>query len=257
MKKDVCIYEVTNVRIAICDDDAICREAVNADLSVYKAQRRPELSVSVFDSAEHLLSGVASLGSFDLYLLDIIMPDINGIALGKQLRQLNPDAAIIYLTSSHEYAVDSYRVRAFDYLIKPVQQDRLFETLDEAFLSLSNRREKSLIIRTRENSTKASFDSIMYAKLEGKSIVYHLIGSKTIEGMSIRTSFSEAIAALLTDERFALCGSGIAVNLYYVSSIDSDTLYFRNGAKLYVGLRAGRSLRSVWMDFWMNKEGTK
>ena len=251
------ICEVTDLRIAICDDDVLCREQVTAIVSSYKDQRGLDMELSIYESAAALLHDVALRGGFDLYLLDIIMPGENGIELGRQLRRESPEGKIIYLTSSHEYAVDSYRVRAFDYLIKPVAQGQLFHTLDEAIQTLAVKKGKSLIVRTKESSTKVSFESIMYAKLAGKSIAYHLTNGVTVEGVSIRTTFSEAISELLLDERFALCGSGTAVNLYHVTTVDGDTLYFKNGGKLYIGLRAGRSLRSVWMDFWMNREGSK
>ena len=245
------------MRIAICDDDLLCRGQVESIVSSYGRQRRMDISLSVYESADALLADSRSLNGFDLYLLDIIMPGTNGIELGRRLLRENPNGKIIYLTSSHEYAVDSYRVRAFDYIIKPVAQEQLFRTLDEAVHLIAGRRSRSLIVRTRESSTKVSFDSILYANLTGKSIVYHLADGSAVEGMSIRTAFAEAISDLLKDERFALCGSGTAVNLAEITIVDSDTLHFRNGARLYVGLRAGRSLRSVWMDFWMNREESK
>ena len=245
------------MRIAICDDDARCLQVVEDIVSAYRAQRNPDVLVSAYESAAAMMADVMRRGSADVYLLDIIMPGMNGIDLGLQLRRDTPDAKIIYLTTSSEYAVDSYRVRAFDYLIKPVNQDRLFAALDEAALSIANRRDKSLIVRTKECSTKVSFDSIIYAELVNKSIVYHLTSGAAVEGLSIRTTFSEAIAEMLNGSRFALCGSSIAVNMYYITTIDNAALHFKNGSELYIGLRAARSLRSIWGDFWMNQEESR
>lgn len=245
------------MRIAICDDDAICREQVSAIVQAYKTQKHPELEISIYESASSLMADVLRFGSFDIYILDVIMPGANGIQLGRQLRSEDAEGKIIYLTSSRDYAVDSYRVKAMDYLLKPVERAVLFDALDEAILTLSNRREKSLIVRTKDSSTNLILDSILYAALKGKSIVYYLSNGKTVEGISIRTSFSEAIRELLQDGRFVLCGSGMAVNLYYITTADNDTLTLKNGQTLYVGRRASRELRSAWMDFWINREGSK
>ena len=245
------------MKIAICDDDALCLKQVCAIVEEYKLRKQPELEISVYESASDLLMDVMRVGSFDIYILDVIMPGINGIQLGRQLRKEAADCKIIYLTSSRDYAVDSYSVKASDYILKPAKIDRLFESLDEAILTIASRRDKSLIVRTRESSVKLTMDSILYAALENKSIAYHLTNGNTVDGLSIRTSFSEAVQALLKDGRFALCGSGVVVNLYHINTIGADTLFLKTGETLYVGRRACRELRTVWIDFWMNKEGNQ
>ena len=245
------------MRIAICDDDALCRAQLSEIVNAYKEQKQPGAMVSVYDSAQALMQDVLRFGVFDIYILDIIMPGQSGIQLGRELRRFDPDGKILYLTSSAEYALESYQVKAFDYILKPAAKDRMFQVLDETICTISNRRDKSIIVRTRESSSMITLDSIMYVSLEGKSILYHLTNGSVTESASIRTSFSEAIQELLQDGRFALCGSSMAVNMYYVTTIDNDTLLFKNGSKLYVGLRAGRSLRSAWVNFVMNKEGSK
>lgn len=254
---EIDVREVIGLRIAICDDDALCREQILAVLEEYDTHKNRKTAVSVFHSAATLIDEVLRRGGFDIYLLDIIMPGMNGIQLGMELRQVDPCGKIIYLTSSQEYALDSYRARAFDYILKPVSTERLFATLDDAIRTMTNRKEKSLIVKTRDSNVKVVFDSILYAELVDKKIVYHRINGDCIESSSIRTTFAEAIQALLSDGRFVLCGAGLAANLYYITSINNDTLSFQNGHKLYIGKRAGRDIRSVWSDFWLSGEGSQ
>lgn len=245
------------MKIAICDDDALCRKQISSFLTAYAAQRDLELSVSVFDRASALMENVQHLDLFDIYILDIIIPGMNGIQLGIQLRQADPDGIILYLTSSPEYALDSYRARAFDYLLKPLQKEQLFSSLDQAFGIMANRKKKSLIVKTRESSIKLSLDTILYAELLNRKVTYYLINGNTVETSTIRTTFAESIQELLADSRFVLCGPGLAVNLYHITMTDSDTLYFKNGKKVYVGKRAGRDIRSAWSDFWLEGDGSK
>lgn len=245
------------MRIAICDDDALCRETVLSIVGDYIAQRNREISISVFERATSLLDEALRFGGYDIYILDIIMPGVNGIQLGVKLRQVDPNGKILYLTSSQEYAIESYRAKAFDYILKPAKAERLFAALDEAIETTANRKEKSLIVKTRENNVKVTLDSILYAELVDRKICYHLVSGTTIESNSIRTNFAEGIQELLADSRFALCGAGLAVNLYHITMTGNDTLIFKNGRKLYIGKRAGRDIRSVWSDFWLSGEGSK
>jgi len=245
------------LRIAICDDDAHCREEILCMVNEYIAASGRRFTVTVYERADTLLDDVLRFGGFDIYILDIIMPGVNGIQLGVELRKHDYIGKILYLTSSREYAIDAFRAKASDYLLKPVEKDDLFAALDDAIQTIANRREKSFIVKSRERNVKLGLDSILYIDLHNKTIIYHLVDGSAVESTSIRTTFSDVIAELLSDSRFVLCGNSVAVNLYYVTMTETDTLFFRNGSKLYIGKRAGREIRSAWSDFWMSGEGRK
>ena len=242
------------MRIAICDDNPRCREDVSAFVREYAdAHLGAPLSASVFSHAEDLLEAVGAKGDFDIYFLDVIMPDMNGIELGKQLRSHNCSGKIIYLTSSPDYAVDAFRVKAYDYLLKPITRSSVFKLLDE-LLAASAKPEKNFIVKTRESSVRMSYDTLQYATLIKRAVLYCRTDGSKVESTTIRTSFSEAMAALLQDPRFVLCGAGLVVNLSHVTSIGDGALHFRSGEKIYPGVKALRELRGQWYDYWFDKE---
>ena len=150
------------MRIAVCDDDALSRQQVLRFLDEYIARNNGILTVSVFDRATALTEAVARFGSFDIYLLDILMPGMNGIQLGLQLRRSDSEGKILYLTSGPEFAYESYQVQAFDYLLKPVDKERLFASLDRALRAIGNRKEKSFIVKRGMSTTKAKSISVKY-----------------------------------------------------------------------------------------------
>jgi len=242
------------MKIAICDDNAQYREQIAAIVTEFAQPRHRDVSLSVYEHPTALLDDVTRFGGFDIYILDIVMPVVDGVQLGVQLRRCDAQGKIIFLTSSQEYALDSYRARAFDYILKPVKKERLIAALEEAAGTIPNRKDKSILVKSRESTVKLTYDSILYAELADRKIRYRTIGGNTIEGSSIRVTFSDAVAELLNDDRFVLCGPGLAVNLYYITMVNNDSLIFKNGLQLYVGKRAGKELRTVWFDFWMNKE---
>ena len=128
------------MKIAFCDDDAVCREEMEGLLSVY-AGERPDYNIAytVFAYTDDLLDASARIGGFDLYILDIVMQnDMTGIELGIKLRGAGYNGKIVYLTSSAEYAIDSFRVKPFHYIMKPVVKDSFFAVLDEAYEIISH-----------------------------------------------------------------------------------------------------------------------
>lgn len=244
------------MKIAICDDDSLFSTQVLEYANIYATQKPDvHLTFSVFGHAEDLIEATQKIGGFDVYILDIVMPETNGIELGVELRKLGYDGKIIYLTSSKEFAVDSYKVKAFNYILKPVSYPDFASALDEAVNSLLSKKVKSIIVKSKENSIRINLDSIMYTQLLRRRIFYYISNGETVESTHLRTTFSEAIQELLRDTRFVLCGKSIAVNLQHISKIGTDEIIFINNNKIFLNNKMCRELRSIWTDYWLNKEG--
>lgn len=243
------------MRIAICDDNNLCRARVTDLIHDYVEERRDkDICFSVFSEPEVLLAAHRE-SPFDIFILDIVMPGLNGIELGKALRDSSSNAKIIYLTSSEEHAIESFRIRAFHYLIKPVERESLFPVLDEAMASISLRKDRSLIVKTRDGSARLTFDSLLYAELSRRAIVYHLAQGRTVESTSLRSTFTEAVKELLSDRRFALCGASMVVNMHHISMVEAEGILFEDGSQVRLGRKACRELRVAWNDFWLSEEG--
>jgi len=243
------------MRIAICDDEEFYRAQVLKILTSYSSQHQEkELSFTTFSHGEDLIEAARKVGGFDLYILDIMMPQINGIQLGMQLREEGYEGKIIYLTSSEDFAIDSYRVKAFNYILKPFNKNAFFASLTEAIESISTQPEKSLIVKTKESTIKLNFDNIMYAELCRRIIIYHLTSGSLVESIMIRTSFSEAMQELLKDNRFVLCGTSKVINLQHITAIETDALIFKNKEQVYASKKACRDTRLIWQDYCLSKE---
>lgn len=241
------------MKIAICDDDAVSLQRITDIVSEFAAGK--EISVSSYAHANSLLEDALQLGGFDLYILDILMPVLTGLQLASELRRAGLGGQILFLTSSRDFAIDAFRVQASNYLLKPIQKEELVQALTESIAAISSIRRKSMIVKTRESSVWLEFDRVVYAELVRKTVVYHLVGGTTLQSISIRSTFSEAIQPLLRDSRFFLCGSVKVVNLHYISQLDAENIFFRDGSALYIGRRSSRELRSAWYDFCFNGEG--
>ena len=241
------------MKIAICDDEERCLEQVLTIAREYAKERT--VSFYSFSHPEDLLESAEKIGGYDIYILDIVMPGMNGIQLGVRLRDAGYDGKIIYLTSSEEYALDSFKVKAFHYIIKPIVKDEFYEAMDDAIKAIAVKKDKSIVIKTKERSVKLTVDSIMYAEINKRGVIYHLIGGRSVESMSLRTSFSESVKGLLEDPRFSLCGAGAIVNMDHITEIGNEEVVFGDTYKPFFGKKACRELRNAWNEFLFNSEG--
>jgi len=238
------------MKFAICDDEAKHLSRVIEAANEYISQR-PEHNITfdTFSHPEDLLGACEKNGGYDIYILDIVMPDMNGIQLGERLRDNGADGKIIYLTSSSEYSLDAFKVKAFNYLIKPIETEKFFQTLDEAISEISIKKDKHIIVKTKDRSIKISYDSIAYAELTKRAIFYHLLKGKIIESVTLRIPFAEACKEMLSDSRFYLCTQGLLINLDHITEIENDAAVFADGTKAFIGEKTCRKLRSVWSNY--------
>ena len=243
-----------DLKIAICDDDKYCRQdALDATGEYIAASEYKATAVEVFSHADDLYEAATKCGGYDVYILDVVMPDTDGIRLGERLREGGYDGKIIYLTSSEEFAVRSYNVKAFAYLLKPINKQKLFACLGEALFAVAERAGKSILVKTRESTVKLSFDAIMYAELCRRIVVYHLANGKTAESTQLRSTFAEAVGELLTDPRFLPVGASMVLNLYHVTEISADAVHFKGGAHLPLAKKALREVRSAWCEYCLSE----
>ena len=241
------------LRIAICDDEAQYVHQTAKLVQEYLGGR-PDLSGQVFPFrlGRELLCQVEETGGFDLYLLDIIMPGLNGIETGRQLRQLGDGGEIVYLTTSADYAVDSYSVRAFFYLLKPLEKDRLFQVLDAAVKKLNERRGKAVLITTKDGPRRVLLDQILYVERVGRSLRYFCSGG-AVDSMSLRVPFHAAVEPLLSDPRFCQCGSSFAFNLQHVTGVSGQEVLLDSGGTAAIPRASVAPFKHAWGRFWLEE----
>ena len=101
------------IKVAFCDDDVSVLGEVSALVDQYRVERNQEIGYAAFKSPLELLAEVERGMRFDILFLDVIMPGQNGISAAKEIRKYDCSVKIIFLTSSSEFAVQSYTVNAF------------------------------------------------------------------------------------------------------------------------------------------------
>ena len=241
------------LRIALCDDDEKQLDQAAALLNTY-LQPRPHLhgQVETFRSGGALLARAENAGGFDLYILDILMPELDGINTGRRLRALGEGGEIIYLTSANDFAADSYDVRAFFYLLKPVEKTRFFLILDEAIEKRRLGQSKGIIISTTNGPQHILFEHILYAERMGRRIRYYCTDG-VIDSQTIRLPFRDMVSSLLSDRRFYLCGASFVLNFQHVTGVNKQTALLDNGQSVALPRSSAASFKKAWGGYWLEE----
>lgn len=171
------------LKIAFCDDDLEILKELGILLDKYKKERDEDLTYTVFQSPLELLAAIEKGFSFDILFLDILMPGENGIETAKEIRQYDNNMKIIFLTSSPEFAVQSYTVGAYLYQLKPVWEESFFRLMDSVLAECTKTQENSLILRSKEGITKIDLEKLEYCEVIGRTLFFHLGNGKVFESV--------------------------------------------------------------------------
>jgi len=240
------------MRIALVDDDENFRSQTAQTLKLLLDERGMVADVSSFTSAEELLAA-SSGGSekpetvFDLYLLDLILPKMDGMALARRIREKQPEAPIVFFTTSPEFALESYSVGAADYVVKPFERELFNRALDRAFRQLAEVRPADWVVRTSEGAVRLRLADVVFAEAAGHYQVVHFAGGGTqVLSLSLQGLWEK----LAGDVRFVRVGRQCVVNLAYVVALGEGELKLADGQTRPVPRRQMAEVRAAFMRYF-------
>ncbi|MDR2594211.1 MAG: LytTR family DNA-binding domain-containing protein [Fibromonadaceae bacterium] len=213
------------MNILVCDDmkEDADRLAALIALSGFEAK------TAVFTCPRQALDYFLSGANIDACFLDIIMPKMNGIKLAEKLRENNFANNIVFLTTSNDFASQSYQVQAFDYLLKPLTCEKVNNIMDKLKKSQENEDKAGLTVVTQSTARFVLFRDISHVE-----VIRHLIYIKLLDKSIIKmyAVFSKIEKQLLEDSRFAKCHRSYIVNLNEIKTMINNELTMKNGSKI-------------------------
>lgn len=237
------------MKLALCDDDKQELSHISSFIKNYQKLSSVPMSVQTFHNSFELAS-VASDEHFDLYLLDIIMTGLNGIELAREIRRFDKTADIIFLTTSPEFAVESYTVKATNYLMKPVSEEKLFQALDDIFDTKETESETSIVLKSTIGVHKVPLSNLMYVEVQGRKVIYYL---KNGEEITCTDRFSSVCEQLLQQEEFILTHRSILVNMNFIRRIGTVDMQLQNGTILPLAQRRVAEIKKHYLAFQMEE----
>lgn len=202
------------MHIAICDDHLPELNKIAEIVESYASQSGATVRVSTFTDAETMLAA-AKKEFFSHYLMDVMMPGMDGITAAQEIRGFDRDAKLIFLTSSREYAYQSYRVKAYDYLLKPVNSEEL-----TALLSQLQAQEESLqdclCVQNGRSIFRIPYAQLSFMEVNQKHLYFYLTDGSMRQLPGTMAEFEDR---LLTHPGFVKIHRSYIVNLQHVSAL--------------------------------------
>ena len=236
------------LKIAVCDDQPTELATLEALTKEYAATSCPNAKIAFFSHPDALLTACEK-ESFHIFLLDMVMPMVSGLELGREIRRSSTDAQIIYITTEPGFALDAYAVNPLHYLLKPVDKERLFAALDLAAEKTDYGDEITVTVKTKNGLRTISADRIALCEYKRHAVLYTLINGETIETTTIPDSFTEHIAPLLRDKRFIQPHAAFVVNMSLAERLDKDGFTLRGGAFVSVSGKQYTAVRNAYMSY--------
>ncbi|MCL1957208.1 MAG: LytTR family DNA-binding domain-containing protein [Fibromonadales bacterium] len=213
------------MNILVCDD-----MKKDADkLAALIAQSGFEAQTVVFTCPSQALDYFRSNTNIDACFLDIVMPKMNGIKLAEKLRENNFAKDIVFLTTSNDFASQSYQVQAFDYLLKPLTNEKVNTIMSKLKKSRENADKAGLSVEAQGVAKFVLFRDISHLEVINHTVYIKLL-DKTI--IKMYAPLGKVEEMLLADSRFAKCHRSYIVNLSEIKTMANNELTMKNGSKI-------------------------
>lgn len=212
------------LRIGLCDDDKEYMQKLMEMIRRWTEENRYKTELLSCDNGDDLIARNAA-SHMDIVILDIVMPLLNGMDTARELRAQDTAVKLIFLTSSPEFALESYEVRAQDYLLKPVSYDRLREALD-ACCQMLCAEPKNMVLKTSFGFQKLYFGDVEYAEAQNKRVVFHLRTGREVDTPEPLHSLEDK---LVSEDGFFKCHRSYLVYLPNVDHFNSTEIIMRSG----------------------------
>lgn len=205
------------ITIAVVDDEKRERDSLMNFFVQMQKKVHEELDLELFSSGEQFLCSTEK--TYDLICLDIDMGGRDGIEIAKEIRKIDSEVIIMFITNMAQMAIKGYEVHAFDFILKPVNYYSFAMKIQNAFAIIQNRKCRIIMVPTPNGVVKFSSNELIYAEVDGHYMYYY-----TSKGIYRQKASMKELEEKLEGLSFKRCNNCYLVNLKYVDGVDKDDL---------------------------------
>ena len=169
------------MRIAIVDDEREMRDKIIDFLERYQKENAVYVEVENFESGKCFLEefnknqsdDLEGKGAYDLILLDVEMPGIDGIETARRIRKVDKDVIIMFITNMAQYAIHGYSVEAIDYVLKPITYEDFKMKINKASRFIERNTQHQIMLNTTEGKVPVAIADIYYIEVVRHYLHYY------------------------------------------------------------------------------------
>ncbi|MFX3617981.1 MAG: LytR/AlgR family response regulator transcription factor [Sporolactobacillus sp.] len=236
------------MKIAICDDEKPQRDYLQTLVQKWSKRRRDKTESISFSSAESFLFAWDEDKTFDMLLLDIQMDHLNGMDLARKIRSCDQTLSIVFITGYSDYMDQGYEVAALHYLLKPVQEKKLFSTLDRALVQ-AEKRPEILLVESAGQQLRLPQNEIDYIESLAHTLEIHTENQVITVHVSI-----DSIEKALNPVSFFRIHRSYLVGLRHIRQFGKNELLLDDGTRLPISRRRYQAANQAFIRYY--REGT-
>lgn len=232
------------VRIAAVEDEEIVLNSIISLTKQYFYKIEIHCQIDGYRNSELLLYEINEKHNYDIYLLDIEMPGLNGIELARILRKQSLNIYIIFISSHMNFLMDGYEVNAFQFIPKEEIRYKLPRTLEKIYQQLNLYIEKYYIIHNACRYEKIYLNDIYCIYKEKKNAVFITKNGVTEYRETLKNIFSEL------SEEFIFIDRSYIVNIIHIMKIKGNVLYLRNNNTISISRNHLETIKERVFQYW-------
>ncbi|MCP1103349.1 DNA-binding LytR/AlgR family response regulator [Aequitasia blattaphilus] len=231
------------IKIAICDDSEKVVEGLKRLIERYTEETGVQMIPYTFLRGQELVSSY--IGDYDIIFLDIKMPGLNGIETAKKIREIDKDVIIIFLTSMLQYAFESYKVNAGNYIQKPISYMRLKDELERWVQKLLVKEEPYIFFHNNDGKHRIFLKNISYIDTFNRNLLVHTDIGNLVCFWSLKEMESK-----IGQMGFQRSHSAYLVNLFYVENVESTEVKLCTNERIPLSKTKKKGFLEALARYW-------
>ena len=224
------------IKIAIVEDEAMYAKQLEEFLHQYEAENHEAFEITIYSDGDQIVNKYKS--QFDIILMDVEMKFMDGMSAAEEIRKMDSEVVIIFITNMAQYAIRGYAVDALDYVLKPVSYFAFSQRLNRAIERMKKREAKVIMVNIKGGMVRINIANIYYIESQGHNIILHTILGE-YESVGTMKEYEEKLQKL----NFCRGNKGYLINLQHVDGIQDGCAMIR-GEQLLLS----RSRKKVFME---------
>ena len=231
------------LQIAVCEDLEQERFRLGQMIQRYAKEKSLALQLHLFSNGEDLLLSIQQSGFYHILFLDIYMPGLSGIETAERIRSTGCNAAIIFATTSIEHGLESFRVRAADYLTKPFHQADVDRTLDWCLAHMPDSLRR-ITVYSEGEWQELTLSSILYVEVLGHRSYIHTQKRSIVVSQTLGN-----LEAVIDSRDFLRCHRSYLINMNHVQSFQKHCFIMSNGTTIPISIANRSRVRNTFCDW--------
>lgn len=233
------------IRIAVVDDELFFADRIREIADKFFKDKNIDYEIKVYTHPVELKWDVEDGDYFDIYLIDIEMPGMDGLALAQCIRMTYAEPYIIFITAHMKYSIKGYEYNVWRYIIKDRADEQLPLAFEGLIKQLKKRQERFYIIESPSKTVKVSYDDIYYLHIKGKYTYFYARTGIYRD----RCTLKQAVETL-DSTVFRFVNKSYVVNLKHILEIDGTSLVMRDGELIDLSVPQRSAVKSALSDLW-------